>query len=337
MSQGAPTPRRAPTASLTAELDRLLRETYALWEPGWVNFNWRGYTYDHVRRVTSLSLRLCRDEGGDRRVVELAALLHDITKPYDGRYVLDEGGQRVVDERGYWRNETRWPLGRNEVTDLYDRLGLGGQPHNISGGGVAHEILTRRGVDEDLALRATKAIRDHLRPPDDALAESLCLYDADTIDANIGLPALVRNIYIRLHYRDLRREPDEMPTERLIREAPMDYLTSYVRESLPTWASGKRRDFVPRLTTETARALAQERLNYLDGVLRQMQTELDHPGEACAHGALAVMLHYMTRRAEPSVNSETDYLRKVWLEDGEPSPAARQLVFDLDAQVHGRA
>ena len=32
-------------------LDELVKETYALWEPGWVTFNWRGYTYDHVRRV----------------------------------------------------------------------------------------------------------------------------------------------------------------------------------------------------------------------------------------------------------------------------------------------
>ena len=56
----------------------------------------------------------------------------------------------------------------------------------------------------ELVSRVALTIRQHLRPPEDAPLESGCLYDADTIDANIGLPAFVRLI----------RRPGVLPRER---------------------------------------------------------------------------------------------------------------------------
>ena len=108
---------------LINELELLVRQTFELWDVGWVTFNWRAYTWDHVQRVRGLALTLCRASGGDEMVTELAALLHDLTKPYDGEVLVDAAGQRVVDEQGYWRNAVRAPQRSNAVTALYDRLG----------------------------------------------------------------------------------------------------------------------------------------------------------------------------------------------------------------------
>ena len=94
---------------LSHSLDQLLRETYALWNAGWVTFTWRAYTYDHVQRVRALALTLCASEGGDQAVTELAAYFHDITKLYDGEIISDRDGHRIVDENGLWRNRFRPP------------------------------------------------------------------------------------------------------------------------------------------------------------------------------------------------------------------------------------
>ena len=289
-------------------LDELLVETYSLWDTGWVTFNWRGYTYDHVQRVRGLALNLCRQEGGDPVVTELAAILHDITKLYDGEYMLDQEGKRLVDSRGYWRNCVRRPARSNAITALYERLGLAGQLHNESGGTVAFHLLKEHGLDQPLCARVADTICDHLRPPRRAEIESRCLYDADTIDANIGLPAFVRNIYINVHFHDARKSPETPPIATLLRDAPQDFLRPYIRDSLPRWVGGKRRDFMPRLRTESARILALARLERLEGVFACLARELeDHPSNS-HDGCLSVALHFMHHRGDPSIAEETAYL-----------------------------
>src|SRR5579859_4187383 len=98
-----------------AELDALMRSTFQLWDQEWVGFSWRNYTYDHVRRVRNLALSLAAEEGADTRVLDFAAVLHDVAKSYDGE-VLMRDGQRVVDEHGLWRNEFLPPARANAVT-----------------------------------------------------------------------------------------------------------------------------------------------------------------------------------------------------------------------------
>lgn len=321
--------------ALRIELDRLVAETYTLWDPGWVTFNWRNYTYDHVRRVHGLTMTLCAREGGDAVVCDLASLLHDITKPYDGEYVLDAEGKRVVDADGFWRNGPRPPARRNEVTDLYEALGLAGQLHNASGAEVARHVLRRRGVDEWIAERVARTIRDHLKPPDDAPVESRCLSDADTIDANIGLPAFVRNIYIHLHFRDQRLAPGDMPTDRLIREAPLEYLRPYFCDSLPRWSEGKRRDFVPRLLTDSAVQIAEERLGVMTETWARLREELDAFDVTSRRGATAVVLHFMRHRGDPSISAEAAHLSSEWLVANHVLPAARTFLERLQREMAG--
>jgi putative nucleotidyltransferase with HDIG domain len=316
------------------ELDELLRQTFALWEPGWVTFNWRAYTHDHTRRVTGLATNLCRQEGGDVQVTELAALLHDITKPYDGEYVVDAEGKRLVDDRGYWRNEIRCPAGHNAVTALYDELGLAGMLHNESGAILAEHLLRERGAEPDLVARVAETIRHHLVPPEDAPVESGCLYDADTIDANIGLPAFIRNIYIHLHYYDRRKAPDAPTIETLLRERPLAYLRPYIGDNLPQWNEGKRRDFIPRLRTEAGRRLAQARVERLAETFAWLGQELDAYAERADHTGVDVVLHYMAHCDEPSIAEETRYLAEAWL-NGARNPRTRAFVQAIQREIEG--
>jgi len=322
---------------LVRELDGLVAETGNLWDAGWVTFNWRGYTCDHVRRVRALTMTLCSREGGTPVVCDLASLLHDITKLYDGEYVVDAEGKRIVDADGYWRNVPRPPARSNEVTDLYDALGLAGELHNASGAEVARHLLRRRGVDEDTCERVARTIRDHLKPPDGAPLESRCLSDADTIDANIGLPAFVRNIYIHLHFRDQRLAPGDVPTDRLIREAPLDYLVPYVSENLPRWSEGKRRDFIPRLMTNSAVRIAEERLGVLTETWAWLREELDAFDVTSQRGATAAVLHFMRHRDDPSIWAETAYLSDGWLTADNVLPEARAFVERLQREMAGMA
>ena len=122
--------------------------------------------------------------------------------------------------------------------------------------------------------------------------ESACLYDADTIDANIGLPAFVRNIYIHHHYYDQRRTPDSPSIATVLHERPLEYLAPYIRENLPQWAHGKRKDFVPRLLTAAGRELGDQRIDRLLRHFSWLSNELDVFAERPDHTGIDVVVHY---------------------------------------------
>ena len=321
---------------LFAELDQLLRETFDLWDPGWVTFNWRAYTYDHTQRVTGLAGTLCEQEGGNCQVTRLAALLHDIAKPYDGEYVAGPDGKRLVDERGFWYNEVRRPARSNRVTELYDRLGLEGKLHNESGAALARELLLEYGLEPATCERVAETILHHLKPPEGAPIESACLYDADTIDANIGLPAFLRNIYIHYHYYDQRRAPEAAPIATVLQERPLEYLVPYIRESLPQWAHGKRRDFVPRLLTAAGRELGDRRIDRLLQHFSWLSDELDTFAVRPDHTGIDVVVYYMTHTDDPSVAEETRHLAEVWARAG---ASARTCAFieEIQKEIAGLA
>lgn len=317
-------------------LDQLLKDTYSLWDAGWVTFNWRSYTYDHVQRVRGLTLHLGERERADLYVLELAALLHDITKPYDGEYVVDQQGKRIIDAQGYWRNQIRKPTRTNKITDLYDRLGLYGQLHNESGAIIAQHLLAERGFDDATCERVAQTIRDHLKPIENAPIESRCLYDADTLDANIGLPAFVRNIYINLHFHDTRKAPDAPCLETLLRDAPQEYMRNYINK-LSGWTQGKERDFVPRMTTAAGREVALKRLARMNATRDLLNQEMADYATCSEHGCLAVVLHFMRHRDDPSIADETAYLAEQWLRRNGALPQAHEFIAQLQREAEGSA
>ena len=67
------------------KLIQLVKETFLLWNERWLGFSWRHYFFNHTQRVRALSLKIGRKENADLKKLEYAAILHDVTKRYDGK------------------------------------------------------------------------------------------------------------------------------------------------------------------------------------------------------------------------------------------------------------
>lgn len=288
-------------ALVLGDLEKLVAETYTLWDQEWVGFTWRSYTLEHVNRVRGLSRTLGEAEQADTLVLAYASLLHDVTKGYDGEIVMKDG-QRHLDDNGRWRNELVLPARRNHVTDLYDQMGLLGSLHNESGAAVADALMAERGLPAELRALVAEVIRAHLRPGNEASVEERVLYDADTIDANIGLPAFHRNLYINLHREEAAR-PD---FEQWVGPRRAEFFRWYLGERVPAWINARRPEFLARLTTASGRAWAERRYDRLMGYVDGMAAEIPSRGQADTLGILEFLVDH---RVNPRMSEQIDLLR----------------------------
>jgi hypothetical protein len=318
-------------AAVLEELIQLSRETYLLWDEDWVGFSWRNYTHDHVRRVRNLAMHLCLEEGGNTRPLDLGATLHDITKSYDGEIIMKDG-KRVIDEKGLWHNEYLPPARRNRVTDLYDQLGLRGQIHNISGARIADALLAEYGYPQSLRDHVQEIIVTHLTVSAASSLEGRCLYDADTIDANIGYPAFYRNIQISMHNMERQYAARGASLDEFLATSLQEYLEPYVREKLPAWLEGKRRDFVSKMTTASGKRRAEARIDRLGAEMVSMGQELDTLEAALDAGRLAPAVYFMRNRRNPSVSADLAALMERWPAE---QAAAAQFLASLQRESAG--
>ncbi len=316
------------------ELEALVRETYQLWDQVWVGFSWRNYTFDHVMRVRNLARTIAAREGGDLRVLEFAATLHDVTKSYDGE-ILMRDGKRVLDADGFWINEKLPPQRQNRITELYERLDLSETVHHYSGSQVASALLREYGYDEDFCAAAREIILAHLKPLPNSTPAALSLYDADTIDANIGLPAFYRNVRITLHRmeQDFDRRGEDL--DEYLSTNLHTFLSTYLRDRIVAWIDGKRTDFIGRLTTEFGRAVAEERIRRLTDEVKAMVEELEEYATQVERGRLAVVRRFIEIRDNPSLTEEIDYLANGWSAEVLPTPGARALIDQYREEIAG--
>ncbi len=320
--------------AVLSELEALARETYQLWDEIWTGFSWRNYTYDHVMRVRNLARTIAEHENGDLRSLEFGATLHDVTKSFDGE-ILMRDGKRVVDSDGFWLNEKLPPARRNRVVDLYDQLQLEGTVHHVSGGRIATALLVDYGYDEEFCASVREIIAAHLKPHADASTSGLSLYDADTIDANIGLPAFYRNIQITMHRmeQDYARRGESL--DDYLASELQPYLTTYLGEKIPTWIQGKHNDFVDKLATEPGRRVARARIDALSTEVAAMAGELDDFDRNVERGRLAVVKRFIVKRDNPSLSAEARYLRDHWAPGVSATESARDLIDAYHTEISG--
>ncbi len=306
-----PPPADPQDAEVLRALHGLVRETYQLWDHEWVGFSWRNYTYDHVCRVRNLALSLAAEEGVETRALDLAAVLHDVTKSYDGEVMMRDG-RRVLDDDGLWRNEYLPPARANEVTRLYDALSLAGSVHHHSGARVADALLQGYGYPAALREHVAEIIVSHLRVSEASSVQGRCLYDADTIDANIGHPALYRNIQISMHRLEQQHTAEGISTNTYLATRLREHLHDFVITRWPQWVEGKLDDFVGRMATESGRRRALARIEHLRETLAAMREELDDFDAAIAHGSLAPVVHFVRGTRNPSLIDELCLLERRW-------------------------
>ncbi|HVC31906.1 MAG TPA: HD domain-containing protein [Chloroflexota bacterium] len=320
--------------AILIELEALVRETYQLWDQTWVGFSWRNYTYDHVMRVRNLARTIAARQNGNLRVLEFAATLHDVTKSYDGE-ILMRDGQRVLDADGFWINAKLPPVRQNRVTALYERLGLTETVHHYSGGQIATALLGEYGYDDEFCAAAREIILAHLKPLPTSTPAALSLYDADTIDANIGLPAFYRNIRITMHRmeQDYAKRGEDL--DAYLATSLEAYLNVYLREKIPPWVEGKRRDFVEKLTTENGKAVARERIDHLSEDVARMVDEFDDFDANAQRGRLAIVRRFVERRDNPSLTAELADLSSRWTKETAPTDGALALIEGYRQEIDG--
>ncbi|HEY3281596.1 MAG TPA: HD domain-containing protein [Armatimonadota bacterium] len=299
---------------LEGEVLRLVQETYGLWEEARVGFSWRSYYPNHTLRIRDLCLAMAEPEGADPRLLTLAALLHDVTKRYDGAIQKDSEGGDLLNEEGLWLNETVLPARRNRVTNLYERLGLRGSVHHVSGAAIAEVVLRELGLPSVDAERVAEVIRGHLRPEglseeEDRrryrLAETRVLHDADVIDPNVGYPAFYRNVQIHAGFALERGEA--LTVEQ--------YLSSMAR-----WVAMKE-EFSDRTLTATGRAVSVARQQSCRDLLALLQGEAADPQTNLRFGVMGCVGVLLTEAEDPSLQGHLARLRDAWLP--EAAAAAR--------------
>jgi HD superfamily phosphohydrolase YqeK len=318
------------------ELDALVAETYQLWDEEWVGFSWRNYTYDHVARVRALARTIGAREGGDDLVIRYGATLHDITKSFDGEILTTPDGKRVTDENGLWLNDYLPPARANKLTELYDRLDLHRTVHSKSGAAVANALLEEYGLSPAVRQHVQEVIHTHLMPGPDSSVEGKALYDADTIDANIGLPAFYRNIQISLHGQDNQYARRGERFVDWLRENLAPFLDGYLKEKIPTWIDGKQRDFVGKMTTEAGRRAAQRRIDRLRQVNDGLVEEMERLEDALERGRLAVVRYFMENRSNPQMTQQLALLEQRWSGDNHV-PTTAELLRLIREEVEGHS
>lgn len=294
-----------------AELERLTKETFDLWNEVRVGFSWRSYYMNHTLRVRANALAIGALEGADPEVLAYAATLHDITKRYDGPYKVDQQGRRVVNKDGLWVNEPLMPARANRVTRLYDEMNLYYQVHHDSGAAIAQRLLTEGGHQPEFARQVAHVIRGHLRPinppwrlgsPEDPYGdpESCALYDADTIDANLGAVAFYRHVQIH-GYREIREKGALDPVR-------------YV-DAVGEWVTRKR-EFVTSRISETAKAVAADRFETdrtIHAWLEEERRSEESIRVALEYGLMGLIQFFLQHVEDPNMDAELDAVERVWI------------------------
>jgi hypothetical protein len=291
------------------ELNELALETFGLWDQDRVGFRWKHYLPNHTQRVRAICLELGRREGANKLALSFAATLHDITKPYDGEIHTDIDGNRILDENGFWKNEVLLPARSNIVTELYDSNNLYSSMHHISGAFIARKILEGYGLGQDFVDNVCSIIAAHVKPlsltPEKynhiyGKVEHQIIYDADTMDANLGYVAFFRNIHIHAP-KHLQNGSFNIAR----------YITS-----IEPWINLKQ-SFADGLFTRLAREMGEKRQRRKQQLYQQLVTEQNNPDLNMKYGMLGVLNYFVSQTGEPNFGKELLHLQQSWIPERE--------------------
>jgi hypothetical protein len=243
----------------------------------------------------------------------------------------------VLDANGFWRNEYLAPARTNLVTELYERAGLQGTLHHDSGARIATELLRERGYSAVFCAHVAEIIQSHLKVTDNSSVEGAIIYDADTIDSNIGLPALYRNLMINLRGRDRQAQARGLAdASEELHADPEAFFRPWILERLPGWVNSKHRDFVVRMNTDSAKELADARIDRLGVEVEQLAHELGDFDTSVRTGRLAVLWSFAVNRRGAMLSKQLGSLRDEWRALNGATPGASAFLDAMHEEVVGR-
>lgn len=280
------------------ELNALVKETFLLWDVAWVDFSWRHYYYNHTQRIRALCLEIGRQEGADLRKLEYASLLHDITKRYDGSIIRDSQGKRIIDKNGFWHNELLLPKRENLVSKLYKKFNQFHTLHNVSSALISKKILESYSLSSNFCASVSSIIESHLKPDASDNLEKKILYEADTMDANLGLIAFYRNIQIHTHIAKIKNG--------------RAYLKKYV-DRIEPWIN-RTISFINNMKTESGTRIANKRYKRMKDFSSNVIKEFKHNfTQSLKYGLLDIIKGFMDQNQDPNLQEEIKYLLTRWI------------------------
>lgn len=196
------------------------------------------HDFDHVLRVYALADRLAILEGADVEIVHAAALLHDA----EGAAELGEGAGSKADQR---------------------------LEHHEQSARFAAKVLKEEGWPDDRIQAVAHCIRSHrFRAGEEPeTLEAKVLFDADKLDAIGAIGAARALAYAVQAGQPLHAEPSDQFINTMEIEAGEVY-TAY-HEFLFKLARIRG-----RMYTESGKAMAAERHDYMEGFFAQLRAEV---------------------------------------------------------------
>ena len=211
-------------------------------------------------------------------------------------------------EDGFWQNEMLPPNPDkiNIVTQLYEEHDQAYKIHNESGAFIAGKILGNYGFPEDFCDGVSSVIRTHLKPSEtnpekmrefNENLEGRILYEADTIDSNLGLVAFFRNIGIHTYSMQQRTGKAEL----------RDYI-----EGIPRWLDMKE-DFLPRMQTDTGRRRGEARQKRNWEMWSVIEREKEDFELNEKYGILGIVKYFMSCCDDPNMEEQMAYVESKWV------------------------
>lgn len=193
------------------------------------------HDFDHILRVARLGVRLAQAEGADAEIVRIAALLHDVPVPDDGR---SSGATR--------------------------------RTHHLAAADFARQFLLARGMATERVQNVVHSIEAH-RFRDQSIQpstlEAQCLYDADKLDS-IGAIGVARVFaYAGHHGNRLWTEPLTASPPHAVRPQGANYTP--VHEFVY-----KLQQLLATLHTPTAKQIGAERHAFMVAFFEQLDAEM---------------------------------------------------------------
>jgi len=173
----------------------------------------------------------------------------------------------------------------------------------VSGAFVAKKILESHGFKADFCNSVSSIIVSHLKPDSfnkDSLdiIEKKILYEADTIDANIGLIAFYRNIQIHTHYM-------------LAEKGKVDF-QQYIKRLEP-WIQ-RNVSIIEKMMTKTGIQIAMQRRKKMKDLTSRLKKELENNFfKSLEYGVFGIIKLFIDNNSEPNLNEEMHYLFNEWI------------------------